>query len=104
MFMLAFLIFVKNSYCFPSKEEKRQIEEFKKKKKEGKISNTEITEIEYDIYVNLPLANLFQFVFFVGLWLLFVLSFTQGIEFTKELFFMVKTGKYFILSFLNIEN
>lgn len=108
MLMLAFLIFVKTSYCFPSKEEKRQIEEFKKKKKEGKISNTEITEIEYDIYVNLPLANLFRFVFFVGLWLLFVsfvLSFTQGIEFTKELFFfMVKTGKSFILSFLNIEN
>jgi hypothetical protein len=40
---------------------------------------------------------------FVGLGLLFfsfVLSFTQGIEFTKELFFLaVKEGKSFISSF-----
>jgi hypothetical protein len=105
MLMLAFLLFVSTPSCFPSKEYKRQVEEFKKNKQEGKISNP---EIEYDYNLNLPFVLFFRFILYVGLGLLFVsfvLSFTQGIEFTKELFFlMVKTGKSFILSFLNIEN
>jgi hypothetical protein len=100
MLMIAFLLFSFVPYSFLSKEEKRQIEEFKKNKQEGKTSSTEIKKF---YYVSLPFVILFRFVLFVGLGLIFVsfcLSFTQGIEFTKELFFLaVKEGKSFISSF-----
>jgi hypothetical protein len=100
MLMIAFILFSIVPYCFPSKEEKRQIEEFKKNKQEGKAASTEIKKI---YYVSLPFVLFFRFFLFVGLGLLFfsfVLSFTQGIEFTKELFFLaVKEGKSFISSF-----
>ena len=105
MLMIAFLLFASGAYSFLSKEQKRQIEEFKKNKHEGKILSPEIKEIKGVYYVGLPFVFFFRFFLFVGLGLLFVsfvLSFTQGIEFTKELFFLtVKEGKSFIFSYRN---
>jgi hypothetical protein len=107
MLIMAFIAFFNPSgpSCFLSKEQKRQIEEFKKNKQEGKISSKEIKCV---YYFDLPFVLFFRFCLFVGLGLLFVsfvLSFTQGIEFTKKFIFLtVEEVKSFLLSFFKINN